>query len=118
MSEVNDLMYEITHLNTEPAVFRVSLSATDHSFGYNADAIFRQPANLEQNITCLTASGETPEDALRSLRDELIRKYESTSSLRERVAKMQAVLKRLSDSGYLEDLPTSILEEVETSLNR
>ena len=96
MSEVGDLMYEITHLNTEPAVYRVSVRATDYSAGYTADVTFRQPENQKQNITCLTATGDTPEEALRSLRDELIQKYESASSLRERVAELELILSEAS----------------------
>ncbi len=69
---VNKLMKEITRADVSPRVYRLLLVATDHSFGFEASVSFR--TNV-RGASSLSTHGDTPEEALTLLRDELLGKF-------------------------------------------
>lgn len=69
---VHGLMREITGADVRPSVYRLSLTATDFAFGYEASVNFR--SNV-RGASSLSAHGTTPEETLTLLRDELISKF-------------------------------------------
>lgn len=109
---VNELMRAITNLPTEPAVFRVSLSAAGYLSGYDAVVVFRGDGAHDS----ISAKGETPEEALGKVHSALTEKYMSIDALRERCAKLEAALRRVYDNGYLDGVGVSIVREVEEAL--
>lgn len=109
---VNELMRAITNLPTEPAVFRVSLSAAGYLSDYSATVIFR--GDHEQQVS---TRGATPEEALRNAHDLLIEKHMSINALRERCDKLEAALRRVYDNGYLDGVAGFVVREAEDALN-
>lgn len=109
---VNELMRAITNLPTEPAVFRVSLSAAGYLSGYDAVVVFRG-----DSADSISAKGETPEEALGKVHSVLTEKYMSIDALRERCAKLEAALRRVYGNGYLDGVAASVVGEVEDALN-
>ncbi len=69
---IHELMEEITEADVSPKVFRLSLVATDHTVGFEAVISFRTSM---RGASSLAAQGDTPEEALTTLRDELVGKF-------------------------------------------
>jgi hypothetical protein len=74
MSIVADNMNEIKNMDTEPAIFRVFLTACDHLEGFEAWVDFRH-GHDEDCPSSVTCRSNTPEGALASLRSILTDKF-------------------------------------------
>lgn len=72
MCKISKLMREITKADVKPHVFKLFLVATDHTIGFEASVNFR--SNV-RGASSLSAHGDTAEEALTLLKDELIGKF-------------------------------------------
>jgi hypothetical protein len=71
MSEVHKLIDEIRDLPIQPKVFEVLMMASDHRAGFSAWVEFRHGHGSSGYLSRFEAHADTPEEALKTLRDNL-----------------------------------------------
>ena len=72
-SAVETLLKDIRDAEVEPRVKKVNLSVCDHWSGFHAYVDFH--SNFKGTVTGLSTHGDTPEEALETLKNELIAKF-------------------------------------------
>ncbi len=73
LNPVEELMEDIAKLDIQPAVFDVALTKRDYLSGYTAYVEFR--GGHEPHVESLSATADTPEDALRVLKLQLEERF-------------------------------------------
>ena len=75
MCKVSTLMYDITHADIKPDVFKVFVVASDHSTGFSASVNFRSNYPNKNKVSNVETHADTAEEALENLKKELLHRF-------------------------------------------
>ena len=74
-NDVSTLLREIVNLDIQPQVFKVFVSATDHTVGFMAWVTFRKNDTNPLGLNGIDVHSDNAEKALKNLRVELLKRF-------------------------------------------